>query len=152
MPVPTDYFALTPIIELELSAIPGLRFVGNTLTLDDALCRRSITPAAWVVLADLQPLELNEPARRLYTLEVIYNVALIIAHAGQTWNNEEVHQIAGPMLAAITEVMCNKKMHEDFTRFRPARVREFRKSLPGFGMFILGYSSEFTAAYESNLS
>ena len=149
----TDYFAIEPLLIQQIREnVPGLQHVGQMTNTELALKDRGLVPAVYVSLFDLQPLELDDQTRRLYEMELTYQVILAVSNRRDTRHNYDVNREAGPILALISKAILNKDMHQDYTRFRLVRSPDFRKYLAGHGVFTMAYATTFTATYDTRIT
>ena len=85
-------------------------------------------------------------------MEITYDVALAVLQRRDTRHNYDVNRLAGPLLSQVSQVITNRQMHQDFSRFRPVRSADFHRFLWGHGIFVLSFSSTFASSYEANLT
>ena len=147
-----DYFALEPLLLQQISEqVPNLQHVGMANSIEQLIKDRGRVPSVYLILANLQPLDTDEQTRRLYEMELTYQVVIAVSHRSETRHGSDVHRVAGPLLATVSKAVTNQQVHQDFTRLVPARSPDFKRYVTGHGLFGLAFSTRFASQYEANL-
>lgn len=148
----TNYFALEPLVLDHIrTTVPNLQHVGAVLNIQDVMNSR-ITPAVYLLLENLQPQEIDNQTRPMYTMEITYRVIIAASNYRDTRYNSDARQAAGNLLATVSDAVMNKQFDPNFTRFIPARTADFHRSDKGYEVYGLAFTATFPSAYQANLT